>query len=54
MKDCQCFLTSDSVSMQNRRWSDSFFSPRHWSRRSINVMNKKTLEKSEQLKNLKA
>lgn len=27
MKDCQCFLTSDSVSMQNRRWSDSFSPP---------------------------
>lgn len=27
MKDCQCFLTSDSVSMQNRRWSDSFPPP---------------------------
>lgn len=47
MNNCQCFSTSDSVSMQNRRcfWRVVFFFLPHRSRRSINIMNNNNKKK---------
>lgn len=42
MSNCQCFLTSElGLHAKQKMFLECFFFPPHWSRRSINVMNKK-------------
>lgn len=54
MNNCQYFLTSDLVSVQNWRCFLECFFPPSLEQKEYKHSEQKTLEKFEQLKNLKA